>query len=34
MRVLAKPYEEQPLMAAYAEPARDDERVLVTFCGT
>ena len=34
MRVLAKPYEEQPLMAAYAEPPRDDERVLVTFCGT
>jgi uncharacterized protein YdiU (UPF0061 family) len=32
--VLAKPYEDQPAFAAYAEPPQPDERVLQTFCGT
>lgn len=32
--VLAKPYEDQPLMADYANPPAMDERVLRTFCGT
>ncbi len=29
-----KPFDEQPRMAAYALPPREDERVLQTFCGT
>lgn len=32
--VLAKPYEDQPQMADYANPPMPDERVLRTFCGT
>jgi uncharacterized protein YdiU (UPF0061 family) len=32
--VLARPYDEQPEFAAYASPARPDERVMQTFCGT
>ena len=32
--VLAKPYEDQPGFAAYAEPPKPDERVVETFCGT
>jgi len=32
--VLAKPYDDQPAFAAYAEPPQQDERVLQTFCGT
>jgi uncharacterized protein YdiU (UPF0061 family) len=32
--VLAKPYEDQPQMADYANPPAEDERVLRTFCGT
>jgi len=32
--VLARPYEDQPAHAAYAEPPQPDERVLQTFCGT
>ncbi|WP_315729169.1 MULTISPECIES: protein adenylyltransferase SelO [unclassified Bradyrhizobium] len=32
--VLAKPYEDQPAFAAYAEPPQPEERVLQTFCGT
>jgi uncharacterized protein YdiU (UPF0061 family) len=32
--VLAKPYEDQPAFARYADPPRPDERVLRTFCGT
>jgi serine/tyrosine/threonine adenylyltransferase len=32
--VLAKPYEDQPAFAAYAEPPQPDQRVLQTFCGT
>jgi len=32
--VLAKPYENQPAYAAYAEPPQPEERVLQTFCGT
>ncbi|CCD94112.1 conserved hypothetical protein [Bradyrhizobium sp. ORS 375] len=32
--VLAKPYEDQPDKAAYAEPPQPEERVLQTFCGT
>ncbi len=32
--VLARPYEDQPQFAAYAEPPRPEQRVLQTFCGT
>ncbi|MGC2777056.1 MAG: YdiU family protein, partial [Bradyrhizobium sp.] len=32
--VLAKPYDDQPELAAYAEPPKAEERVLQTFCGT
>ena len=32
--VLARPYDEQPQFAAYAEPPRPEQRVLQTFCGT
>jgi len=32
--VLAKPYEDQPAFAAYAEPPQPHQRVLQTFCGT
>ena len=32
--VLAKPYEDQPVFAAYAEPPKPAERVMQTFCGT
>lgn len=32
--VLAKPYEDQPQMADYANPPTMDQRVLRTFCGT
>jgi uncharacterized protein YdiU (UPF0061 family) len=32
--VLAKPYEDQPQYAAYADPPLPDQRVLRTFCGT
>ena len=32
--VLAKPYEDQPKFADYANPAAPDQRVLQTFCGT
>ena len=32
--VLARPFEDQPAFAEYAEPPRDDERVFQTFCGT
>ena len=34
LRVLAKPYEDQPADAHYAEPPQEHERVLQTFCGT
>ena len=34
LTVLAKPYEERPEFAAYAEPPLPDQRVLQTFCGT
>jgi uncharacterized protein YdiU (UPF0061 family) len=34
LRVLSRPYEEQPSLAAYANPPRPEERVLQTFCGT
>ncbi|MBB3608782.1 protein adenylyltransferase SelO [Rhizobium sp. BK602] len=34
LTVLAKPYEDQPAFAPYAEPPRPAERVLQTFCGT
>ncbi len=34
LTVLAKPYEDQPDYAAYAEPPRPEERVCQTFCGT
>ena len=32
--VLAQPYDDQPERAHYAEPPREQERVLQTFCGT
>ncbi|HEY8381318.1 MAG TPA: YdiU family protein [Microvirga sp.] len=32
--VLARPYDDQPENAAYAQPPEDHERVLRTFCGT
>jgi serine/tyrosine/threonine adenylyltransferase len=34
LAVLAKPYEDQPAFAAYAEPPQPHQRVLQTFCGT
>jgi len=34
LKVLAKPYEDQPAFAPYAEPPLPAERVLQTFCGT
>ncbi len=34
VKVLAKPYEDQPEFSAYAEPPLPDQRVLQTFCGT
>jgi uncharacterized protein YdiU (UPF0061 family) len=34
VKVLAKPYEDQPDYAAYADPPLPDQRVLQTFCGT
>ncbi|MQB43765.1 protein adenylyltransferase SelO [Rhizobium sp. ICMP 5592] len=34
LTVLAKPYEDQPAFAPYAEPPQPAERVLQTFCGT
>ena len=34
LAVLARPFEDQPVFAHYAEPPRDHERVLQTFCGT
>lgn len=34
LAVLAKPYEERPEFAAYAEPAPADQGVYRTFCGT
>ncbi|MFD1327554.1 protein adenylyltransferase SelO [Mycoplana ramosa] len=32
--VLARPYQDQPAFAAYAEPPKPGEEVLQTFCGT
>jgi uncharacterized protein YdiU (UPF0061 family) len=34
VKVLAKPYQDQPEFAAYADPPLPDQRVLQTFCGT
>jgi uncharacterized protein YdiU (UPF0061 family) len=34
MEVLARPFEEQPGRERYAEPARPEEAVTATFCGT
>ncbi|MGY8662170.1 YdiU family protein [Bradyrhizobium sp. UFLA05-109] len=34
VKVLAKPYEDQPDYAAYSDPPLPDQRVLRTFCGT
>jgi uncharacterized protein YdiU (UPF0061 family) len=34
LAVLAKPFEDQPEFAHYAEPPQKHERVLQTFCGT
>jgi len=32
--VLAKPYQEQPAFAGYADPPEPHQCVLQTFCGT
>jgi uncharacterized protein YdiU (UPF0061 family) len=32
--VVSRPYEDQPEMQRYAVPARPEERVCQTFCGT
>jgi serine/tyrosine/threonine adenylyltransferase len=32
--VLSKPYEDQPVFSAYADPPQPEQRVLQTFCGT
>jgi uncharacterized protein YdiU (UPF0061 family) len=34
LTVLARPYDDQPEFARYAEPPQEDERVRETFCGT
>jgi uncharacterized protein YdiU (UPF0061 family) len=34
LAVLSKPYQDQPALAAYAEPPEPHQRVLQTFCGT
>jgi len=34
LTVLARPFDDQPEFAAYAEPPLEHERVLATFCGT
>jgi serine/tyrosine/threonine adenylyltransferase len=34
LTVLAKPFEDQPEFARYAEPPKPEQRVLQTFCGT
>ena len=34
VRVLERPYDEQPEVAYLSEPPEVDERVLNTFCGT
>jgi protein adenylyltransferase len=34
LAVLARPYEDQPAFAAYADPPEPHQRVLQTFCGT
>jgi hypothetical protein len=32
--VVSRPYEEKPVLERYAAPARPEECVLQTFCGT
>ncbi len=34
VKVLEKPYQDQPDYAAYADPPLPDQMVLQTFCGT
>jgi uncharacterized protein YdiU (UPF0061 family) len=34
LKVLAKPFEDQPEFAGYADPPKPEERVCQTFCGT
>ena len=34
IKVLAKPFEDQPEFADYATPPKPEERVCQTFCGT
>src|SRR6202000_79865 len=34
LKVLAKPYDDQPEFVAYADPPKPEERVCQTFCGT
>jgi uncharacterized protein YdiU (UPF0061 family) len=34
LRVLSQPYDDDTALERYTLPARDEERVLQTFCGT
>ena len=34
LMVLSKPFDDQPQFAGYAEPPKEEQRVLQTFCGT
>jgi uncharacterized protein YdiU (UPF0061 family) len=34
IKVLAKPFEDQPANVAYMNPPKPEERVRATFCGT
>jgi len=34
LEVVSRPYEEKPVLERYAAPARPEECVLQTFCGT
>ena len=34
LKVLARPFDDRPEFAAYAEPPPEDQRVCQTFCGT
>jgi uncharacterized protein YdiU (UPF0061 family) len=34
LSVLSRPFDDQPGLAHYATPPRDEERVVQTFCGT
>jgi uncharacterized protein YdiU (UPF0061 family) len=34
VRLLSRPFEDDPTQALYASPPKEEERVLQTFCGT